>query len=167
MRGLCRGWATQAFYQLRLAGTVLQWRPHAGRRHPDLMSFLEKVKENWRRLLGKLISCINGLVEPFSLNYCMLRVTGLANAGLPETWRELRRRSFHLLSSCCAFWDCWEGDSVPQPTLVYLVKGICWCWGGHCRGLQGGMKQWDNPQGGGEWTIGGDLFLVVDESGVM
>lgn len=57
------------------------------------MSSLEKVKENWRGLLGKLISCINGLVELFSLNYCMLRVTGLANPGLPETWRELGRRS--------------------------------------------------------------------------
>lgn len=98
-----------------------------GRRHPDLMmSSLEKVKENWRWLLGKLISCINGLVELFSLNYCMLRVTGLANPGLPETWRELSRRS----PVCCL-------AAAHFGTVGKVVRFLSLCWSTLPRGFAG------------------------------
>lgn len=66
-----------------------------GRRHPDLMmSFFSRESERQLEVaVGEVISCIKGLVELFSLNYCVLRVTGLANPGLPKTWRELKRCS--------------------------------------------------------------------------
>ena len=37
--------------------------PRAGRRRPGLtMSSVENVEDNWRQLLGKLVSCINQLL---------------------------------------------------------------------------------------------------------
>lgn len=151
MRSLCRGWTTQAFYQLRFAGTVLQWRPHVDRRHPDLMSSLEKVKENWRCLLGKLISCINGLVDFFSLNYCILRVTGLANPGLPETWHDLRRCSPVCFPAAAHF-----------GTIGKVTTSLSLCWSALPRGFAGaGMATAEVSRA--VWAVGWSLRRWVNQ----
>lgn len=135
-----------------------------------MMSSPEKVKKNWRWLLGSSLAVLSASFHSLAL---------ITECQRGQAWQtQVSPRpggnsggAHPFASRCCAFWDCWEGSKDPQPALVHLTKGVWWCWGGHHghlhhRGLQGGWShELIHREEVNEPKVG-DLFLVVGDSGV-